>query len=118
MSRPQFDNLRGGIMAAVFGVVNLYGLAPATGHAQESSKDAGIEIATIRDANGVTVMAKPKKLVTKNITISGKGTVNFSDVATGTITKGTAFVTSVKVTENQDDFPSFEIQAVIYDDLA
>ena len=105
-------------MAAVFGVVNLYGLAPAAGHAQESSKDAGIEIATIRNQLGVTVVAKPKKLVTKSITISGKGTPNFAGVATGTITKGTAFITSAKVTENQDDFPSFELQAVIYDDLA
>ena len=105
-------------MPAFFGFVNLYGLAPAAGHAQESSKDAAIEIATLRNQLGVTVVAKPKKLVTKSVTISGKGTVDFAGVATGAITKGTAFITSSKVTENQDDFRSFEIQAVIYDDLA
>lgn len=103
-------------MPAVFGVVNLHGLSPATGHAQESSKDAGIEIATIRDELGVTVVAKPKKLITKNITISGKGTANFAEVAAGAITVGTSFVTSVKQTESNDDFPSFEIQATSYED--
>jgi hypothetical protein len=43
--------------------------------------------------------------------------VNFGDVAAGAITKGAAFVTSVKVTESNDDFPSFEIQATAYDDI-
>jgi hypothetical protein len=32
---------------------------------------------------GVTVVAKPRKLVTRNITLSGKGTLNFGDVAAG-----------------------------------
>ena len=105
-------------MAAVFGVVNLYGLAPAAGHAQASSKDAVIEIATLRNQVGVTVVAKPKKLITKSITISGKGTPTFANVAAGAITKGTAFVTSAKLTESNDDFPGFELQAIIYDDLA
>lgn len=104
-------------MPAVFGVVNLYGLAPASGHAQSSTKDSAVEVATLRNQLGVTVVAKPKKMVTSSITISGKGTPNFADVATGTITKGTAFVTSVKVTENQDDFPNFEIAATIYLDI-
>ena len=104
-------------MPATFGVTNLHGLAPATGHAQEASADASIEVATLRDSLGVTVVAKPKKLITRNITLSGKGTVNFGDVAAGAITKGASFVTSVKVTESNDDFPSFEIQAVAYNDL-
>jgi hypothetical protein len=43
--------------------------------------------------------------------------VNFGDVAAGAITKGVSFVTSVKVTESNDDFPGFEIQAVAYDDI-
>lgn len=79
--------------------------------------DASIEVATLRDSLGVTVVAKPKKLITRNITLSGKGTVNFGDVVAGTITKGVSFVTSVKVTESNDDFPGFEIQAVAYNDL-
>lgn len=105
------------VMPATFGVTNLHGLAPATGHAHEASADASIEVATLRDENGVTVVAAPKKLVTKNITLSGKGTANFGDVAAGAITKGASFVTSVKVTESNDDFPGFEIQAAAYDDI-
>jgi restriction endonuclease len=105
-------------MPAVFGVVNLFGVAPAAGHAQESSKDSSVEIATLRNQTGVTVVAKAKKLITKSITVSGKGTPDFATVIAGAITKSTAFVTSVKVTESQEDFPAFEIQATIYDDLA
>jgi len=105
-------------MPAVFGVLSLHGLAPASGHAHESSKDAAVEIATLRNSLGVTVVAKAKKLITKSITLSGKGTVTFTGVIAGTITKGTSFITSAKVTESNDDFPSFEIQATIYDDLA
>ena len=104
-------------MAAVFGIINLHGLSPAGGHANESSNDAAVEVATLRNQMGVTVKAVAKKLVTKSITISGKGTPTFANVAAGVITKGTAFVTSAKVTESNDDFPSFELQAVIYDDV-
>ncbi len=104
-------------MPATFGVTNLHGLEPASGHAHEASADASIEVATLRDSMGITVVAKPKKLITRSITLSGKGTVNFGDVAAGTIAKGVAFVTSVKVTESNDDFPSFEIQATAYDDI-
>jgi hypothetical protein len=104
-------------MPASFGVTNLNGLAPATGHAQESSADASIEVVTLRDSMGVTVVAKPKKLITRSISLSGKGTANFSDVVAGAITKGTAFITSVKVSESNEDFPSFEIQATAYDDI-
>lgn len=103
-------------MPAVFGVINLHGLAPAAGHAQESSKDSAVEIATLRNEVGLTVVAKAKKLVTHSITLSGKGTPDFTGVVAGAITKGTSFVTSAKVTESNDDFPSFEIQAVIYAD--
>lgn len=104
-------------MPATFGVQNTFGLSPASGHVHESSDEASVEVATLRDENGVTVVAKPKKMVTRNISISGKGTANFSNVAAGAITKGAAFVTSVKQSESNDDFPSFEIQAVAYDDV-
>jgi hypothetical protein len=44
-------------MPATFGVTNLHGLAPATGHAQESSADASIEVATLRDSLGINCQA-------------------------------------------------------------
>lgn len=103
-------------MPAVFGVINVYDMEPAAGHAQESSKDAAVEIATIRNELGVTVVAKAKKLRTKTITVSGQGTANFALVVAGAITKGTAFATSAKLTESHDTFPTFEHQAISYHD--
>ena len=44
-------------MPASFGVTDLHGLAPATGHAQESSADASIEVATLRDSLGINCQA-------------------------------------------------------------
>jgi hypothetical protein len=50
------------------------------------------------------------------VTISGKGLPNFSDVAVGSITAQQVFITSVKRSESNDDFPEFEIEGVIYED--
>ena len=59
-------------MPATFGVENLFGLTvPAGGHVQESSSESSIEVATIRNASGVTVKAVPKPLVTKTVTLKG-----------------------------------------------
>ena len=101
-------------MAATFGVTNTFGLTPASGHVQESSSDQACEIATIRNSLGVTVLAKAKKIQTRTITISGKGTVNFGQVSAGVFGDGTAVITSAKQSESNDDFPSFEIQAIKY----
>ena len=54
-------------MPATFGVENLFGLtAPAGGHVQESSSESSIEVATIRNASGVTVKA------VNTVTVKGK----------------------------------------------
>lgn len=103
-------------MAAVFSITNLNGLAPSSGFAHSSTRDSQVDIATLRNSSGVTVKAVPRKMTTKNVTLSGQGLPNFADVAIGSITKGVIFVKSVKVGEQQD-FPTFEIQGVIYADL-
>lgn len=103
-------------MPATFGVTNTYDLEPASGYVSESSKDSSVEVATIRDEQGVTVIAGPKPLITRNVSISGKGTPTFADVAAGNMTAGQVFITSVKQSESNDDFPEFEIEGVIYED--
>ena len=103
-------------MPATFGVNNTHDLEPATGHVSESSKDSSVEVATIRDEQGITVIAGAKPLITRNVSISGKGTPNLSDIAAGTMTAGQVFITSVKQSESNDDFPDFEIEGVIYED--
>jgi hypothetical protein len=104
-------------MAATFGVNNTHGLSPNTGHVSESSKDSSVEVATIRDEQGVTVFAGPRKLITRNVTITGKGDADIEAVVAGTVTLGAAMITSVKQSESNEDFPEFEIQATIYDEI-
>jgi hypothetical protein len=104
-------------MAATFGVTNTYNLSPNEGHVSESSKDSSVEVATIRDEQGITVYAGPRKLITRNVTISGKGDVDIEAVVPGTVTLGTAMITSVKQSESNEDFPDFEIQATIYEEI-
>ena len=105
-------------MPATFGVTNQFGLAPDTGHVSQSSEDSSVDVATIRDENGITKYAGPRKLVTKTQTISGKGTVSLDDVAPGIVSLGTAMITSVRQSESNDDFPEFEIQATTYTELS
>ena len=100
-------------MAAHLGVLNLNGLAPATGYANESTSDKVVEVVKIRDEMGVTVRAKPKKMVTQTVSIKGKGTVDFALVAAGAITIGTLFIKQVKQ-EESDEYPSFEMEGVIH----
>lgn len=104
-------------MPATFGVNNTHGLSPNTGHVSESSKDSSVEVATIRDEQGVTVYAGPRKLITRNVTISGKGDADIDLVEPGEVALNVAMITSVKQSESNEDFPEFEIQATIYDEI-
>ena len=104
-------------MAATFGVTNSRGLSPEDGFVGQSSEDSTVDVVTLRDQQGITVQAEPKKLITRTITISGKGTSNLAQVTGGSVTVGTAMISSVKITESNDDFPEFEIQATTYEDI-
>ena len=104
-------------MPATFGVNNTHGLEPNTGHVSQSSKDSSVDVATIRDEQGVTVFAGPRKLITRQVTISGKGDADLEAVAPDDVALGVALITSVKQSESNDDFPEFEIQATIYDEI-
>ena len=106
-------------MAAQFGVTELFGLTvPTGGHAEESSSDSSVEVATVKSALGVTVIAVPKKLVTTNLSIKGKGDPALSAVTAGAIAVDTLKIISAKGTESKDEFPDFEINAVKYSNLA
>ena len=103
-------------MAATFGVTNTRGLSPDEGFVGQSSEDSTVDVVTLRNQEGLTVQAEPKKLITKTITVSGKGTTSFSQVTGGSVNVNTAMISSVKITESNDDFPEFEIQATTYVD--
>ena len=106
-------------MAATFGVANQTDLsAPTGGYINESSSDSSIEVATVEDENGVTVVAMAKKLITETQSIKGKGDPEISAVSAGAFSSGTAKIVEAKGTENHEDFPDFEITAEKYSDLA
>jgi hypothetical protein len=104
-------------MAATFGVTNTRGLSPDDGFIGQSSEDSTVDVVTLRNQQGVTVQAEPKKLITRTITVSGKGTTNFAQVTGGDAALNVAMISSVKITESNDDFPEFEIQATTYEDI-
>jgi ABC-type Fe2+-enterobactin transport system substrate-binding protein len=71
-----------------------------------------VEAKTIRDETGTTCRAVPSRMVKTTVTIKGRGTSSL--MATAGPISGSVKVTSVKNTETNDDFPSFEITGVSY----
>jgi|SRR6056300_1429096 len=103
-------------MAAHIGVDTTYDLTtPTGGYTQEAERERQRDIVTIRDENGTTVVARPKKLITETQSIKGKGDANISAVTAGEFTSGTVKITSAKQTENNEDFPDFEIEGIKYE---
>ena len=92
-----------------FASVNSFGASdPAGGYLQESSQEESLEVATCRDANGNTVLAVPKGLVTKTTTIKGKGTYALSQISRNNDIGGSIVLTAGKTTESAEDFPDYE----------
>ena len=106
-------------MAASFGITETFGLSlTGSGHVHQSSKSASVEVATMKDETGAIRYAGPKKLVTTTVSISGKGAPDLNLVSdTLEIGAGTMFVSSVKVSESNDDFPDFQIEGTIYSNV-
>lgn len=112
-------------MAAHVGIDNTAGVldnfdisAPSGGYVNEAEKEQSIDVATVRDENSVTKVAKAKKMITETQTIKGKGDAALSAVTTGSFSSGTIKIVSAKQTETNDDFPDFEIVGKKYSDTA
>jgi hypothetical protein len=92
-----------------FATINLFGVSdPAGGFLQETSEEKSVEVATCKDATGVTKLAVPKGVVTTTITLKGKGT--YAPAVSRTTSVGsTAVITSGKVSESNEDFPDYEV---------
>ena len=100
-------------MPATFGVTDNFGLTPPTGGTvEESSHEDEVEAKTIKDATGTTCRAVPSKMVKSTVSIKGRGTASVA-VAAGALS-GTVKVTSVKNSESNDDFPTYEVTGVSY----
>jgi len=94
-------------MAASFGAVN-FGVTAPTGYLQESSQESTLELSTIRDENGKTVIVQPKPRSMTTTTVKAKGDADFTSIAI-TSMGSTATVTGAKVSQTNDDFTTAEI---------
>lgn len=98
-----------------FATVDAFGASdPAGGYLQESSEEESLEVATCRDASGNTVLAVPKGLVTKTVTIKGKGTYSLGQITRNNDIGGSIVLTAGKTTESAEDFPDYEFTYTSY----
>ena len=109
-------------MPATFGLGTALITAPTGAYISDQSEDSSVEIAEVRNSAGAVVIALPKKLVTKNITISGKGGADIAEVTASVIAAGVGGgsamkILSVKGTESNNEFGDFEVTAIQYEDL-
>ena len=100
-------------MPASFGITTNFGLTtPTGGTVEESSTEDEIEAKTIKDETGTTCRAVPSKMIKTTVSIKGRGLSSLA-LAAGAL-GGTVKVTSVKNTESNDDFPTYEMTGVSY----
>jgi hypothetical protein len=92
-----------------FASINLFGVSdPAGGFLQETTQTKTAEIATVRDATGVTKIAVLKGVTTTETVLKGKGIYEPS-VTENRNVSGTGVITSAKISETAEDFPDYEI---------
>jgi len=90
---------------------------PANSTTEEFTTDTSVEVVTLRDKTGVTKHAVPLGYATTTFTRRGRGVGDLANVAVGAIAQNTAKIISITNTQTADDFPSYEITAVLKKDL-
>lgn len=98
-------------MPVSFGAVTFTVTAPS-GYLQESSQEAAVELATIRDADGQTVVVQAKPRSTTTTTVKTKGEANLLAVPEGEFSG--AKLTSSKVSQTNDDFSTAEATYTLF----
>lgn len=98
-------------MPVSFGAVNFSVTAP-NGYLQESSQEAVVELATIRDADGQTVVSQAKPRSTTTTTVKTKGEADLLAVPEGAFSG--AKLTGSKVYETNDDFATAEATYTLF----
>lgn len=93
-------------MAVTFGAES-FGVTAPSGYLQESSEDTTIEIATIRNEAGHTVIAqaKPRSQTVTTVKSKSESTL-IAVVTTGEFSGATC--TSAKISQTNDDFATSE----------
>ena len=98
-------------MSVTFGAVT-FGVSAPSGYLQESSIESTVEVATIRNAVGQTVVAQPKPRSTTTTNVKTKGDVDLIVIPEGSMTGAT--VTGSKVSETNDDFATSEATYTLF----
>jgi hypothetical protein len=81
---------------------------------QSSEQTAEVETATIKGATGRVVEAQPKPRTKTTVTVTCKGSAVLSTVPVATDFNAIT-LTSSKFSETNDDFPTSEITAVLFE---
>jgi hypothetical protein len=80
---------------------------------QESTQETVVELATIRDSNGQTVVVQPKPRSTTTTTVKTKGEADLLSVPEGAFSG--AKLTGSKVSETNDDFSTSEATYTLFE---
>ena len=79
---------------------------------QESSQETAVELATIRDADGQTVVVQPKPRSTTTTNVKTKGEDGLLTVPEGSFSG--AKLTGSKVSQTNDDFSTAEATYTLF----
>jgi hypothetical protein len=99
-------------MPVSFGAVD-FGVTEPAGYLQESTQETVVELATIRDADGQTVVVQAKPRSVTTTTVKTKGDPNLLSVPEGSFTG--AKLTSSKVSQTNDDFSTAEATYTLFE---
>jgi hypothetical protein len=98
-------------MPVAFGAVT-FGVTAPSGYLQESSQEAAVELATIRDAEGQTVLVQKKPRQTTTTNVKTKGEATLLAVPEGNFSGAT--LTASKVSQTNDDFSTAEATYTLF----
>jgi hypothetical protein len=99
-------------MPVSFGAVT-FGVTAPSGYLQESTIETVVELATIRDADGQTVIVQAKPRSTSTTTVKTKGEDDLLAVPEGAFTG--VKLTGSKVSQTNDDFSTSEATYTLFE---
>ena len=98
-------------MPVSFGAVT-FGVSAPSGYLQESTQETVVELATIRDSDGQTVIVQAKPRSTTTTTVKTKGEADLDTVPEGSFSG--AKITGSNVSETNDDFATSETTYTLF----
>jgi hypothetical protein len=96
-----------------FGVTSTYGMSvPVGGYCEEVTEEQSLDTVIARNQVGQIILAEPRRLITKNITMTGRGAADLASVVSvDNLALGDVLIVSAENRETNTDMPTFEISA-------